>query len=132
MQISNLTKNSSNNKTMIGIGAVLAFVDVISMSYMKNFQNYRPTNLISWIKPLIIPCIIYMFQPILFMTGLQVGGSITVLNLVWDLFSGILVTLTGLLLFKESLSPVKYTGVMFAVVGLICFILDESHDTITA
>jgi hypothetical protein len=58
-----------------------------------------------------------MMQPFIMHKVLQMGGTVTVLNLSWDCLSSIIVTLLG-----EGL---KLYGVMFAFLAVFLFALDE-------
>jgi drug/metabolite transporter (DMT)-like permease len=61
---------------------------------------------------------IYSFQPLIFYKGLEYA-PMTVLNLTWDLFSDLLVCFIGFVIFKESLTPRQYIGVILAFVSII-------------
>lgn len=100
------------------IGILLAMSDVVNMSLMK-FINLGKVGVL-W---MIVPTILYMLQPWVFYLGLG-STSMTVLNLSWDLFSDVLVTIVGLLFFRESVSPTKKYGVGFALLALCLFALD--------
>ena len=47
------------------------------------------------------------------------------MNISWDLISDILVTATGLLYFKEKLTPMKQLGLGFAFVAIVLFACDD-------
>jgi multidrug transporter EmrE-like cation transporter len=47
------------------------------------------------------------------------GETLTVMNLVWDLTSDILVTITGTVMFGEKISFRKWMGVGLAFVSLL-------------
>lgn len=100
------------------IGLLLAMSDGLNMSLMK-FMSLGKLGVI-W---MIIPTVLYMLQPWIFYFGLG-STSMTVLNLSWDLFSDVLVTVIGLMFFKENMSPTKKYGVGFALLALFLFGLD--------
>jgi multidrug transporter EmrE-like cation transporter len=74
-----------------------------------------------------IVTVLYMIQPWIFLKGLNFT-SMTVLNLSWDLLSDILVTVSGLLYFRESLTEYKLIGVLFALLAITLFALDGASD----
>jgi drug/metabolite transporter (DMT)-like permease len=49
----------------------------------------------------------------------------TILNLSWDLFSDILVTLLGLLVFKEPHTNRELLGLFFAFIAIFLFATDK-------
>ena len=104
------------------IGLLLAVFDLFNMAMMKNISlNRSPKMLMGLVTAL------YAVQPWIFIKGLNFT-SMTVLNLSWDLLSDILVTLSGLLYFRESLTEYKIVGVLFALVALTLFAVDGSTD----
>ena len=66
---------------------------------------------------MIIPTLVYAMSPFAFLAALK-WESLTIMNLVWDLTSDIVVTLIGIFLFRESIPPVKMLGVAFSFVAL--------------
>ena len=112
----------SRNIMSILIGLLLAVFDLFNMAMMKNISlNRSPKMLMGLVTAL------YAVQPWIFIKGLNFT-SMTVLNLSWDLLSDILVTLSGLLYFRESLTEYKIVGVLFALVALTLFAVDGSTD----
>lgn len=98
-------------------GLLMAFIDVFSLSILKAVN-------IGWLKNviwMIIPTAIYSLQPWIFLKSLQFE-SLTSMNLIWDMLSDVLVTLVGLLYFKESLTIKKMCGVglSFVSIYLLC------------
>lgn len=100
-------------------GLILALSDALNMSLMKSISQGAVK--FAW---MIVPTVLYMTQPWIFQYGLLSGVSMTVLNLSWDLFSDVLVTLVGLFVFGESMSPIKKYGVGFALLALGLFAAD--------
>ena len=100
------------------IGSILAVSDASMMSIMKGIsQGTIPYTY------MIIVAIVYLIQPFLFMFGLN-HTTMTIMNLSWDLMSDIIVTLVGLLYFRESLSHKKSMGVLFALLAIVLFSID--------
>ncbi len=66
---------------------------------------------------MVVPFLLYAMSPFLFLEGLK-GETLTILNLVWDLSSDLIITLIGLFFFRESLSYTKGLGVLFSFMAL--------------
>jgi multidrug transporter EmrE-like cation transporter len=79
-----------------------------------------------YLKWIILPMIVYACQPILFYMSLQ-HESLTVMNLLWDVLSDVLVTLVGLLLFQETIGPYKKAGVMLSFLSIVLLSLNDGH-----
>ena len=77
---------------------------------------------------MLVPVILYGASPLIFLKGLQ-GETLTILNLVWDLTSDVVVTLIGLLVFAEQISSVKKIGVLLSFVSL--FLMTYEGDGIS-
>lgn len=91
---------------------IFGLMDCITLPIIKGVS-------IGW-KPffMIIPVLINAISPFVFLKGLE-KESLTVLNLVWDLASDVVVTIIGLYLFSEKLNIYKLAGVMLSFVSLI-------------
>jgi multidrug transporter EmrE-like cation transporter len=94
-------------------GTYLALVDVFALGILKFINLGELSN-----SYLIIPTIIYAIQPHVFLAAMKYE-NMTVMNLLWDVISDVLVTGTGLYYFKESLSPMKMIGVGFAFISIV-------------
>lgn len=105
--------NSINWKTIL-YGSSMAFIDVIVLSMLKA----KSLGLLDGKLIVLGAMMIYAFQPIVFLEALK-GETLTVMNLVWDLTSDILVTITGTVMFSEKLSLRKWMGVGLAFISLI-------------
>jgi multidrug transporter EmrE-like cation transporter len=66
---------------------------------------------------MIIPVLLYGASPFLLLSALR-QETLTIMNLVWDLTSDLIVTLIGLLVFGETISPVKGLGVATSFLAL--------------
>ena len=66
---------------------------------------------------MVIPFVLYALSPFVFLEGLK-GETLTILNLIWDLSSDLIITLIGLFYFRESLSYTKGLGVLFSFIAL--------------
>jgi TRAP-type mannitol/chloroaromatic compound transport system permease small subunit len=103
----------------IVIGLCLAVVDIISMGITKQI-NIGGLNS-RW---LIFACILYGGQMLIFNYGLHLI-SMTVLNLTWNLFSNVVITLIGLYYFKENITHLETYGILFGLFALFLFGLSE-------
>ena len=94
-------------------GTYMASVDVFMLGLLKAMKlGWVNTNLF------FIPAIIYAIQPFIFYKALDVE-TMTVMNLLWDVISDLLVTVTGLFIFKEQISHRKMLGVGAAFIAII-------------
>ena len=95
---------------LFGLG--FGLLDSVALPVIKGVS-------IGWSKWLmIIPVLLYASSPFIFLQALS-RESLTIMNLVWDLSSDVVVTLIGLVVFAEKISPVKLLGVISGMVSLI-------------
>ena len=66
---------------------------------------------------MVLPTLVYALQPWIFLKSLSFE-SLTVMNLLWDMTSDVLVTLIGLLYFGENIGPRKMAGVVLSFVAM--------------
>lgn len=104
----------------IAFGTVMASIDVFMLGLIKAISLDR-TRLF---KYMIIPTIAYAIQPWIFFSSLRFE-SLTVMNLMWDLISDVLVTLTGFFYFKEKIGPYKTIGVLMSLVAMTLMSLED-------
>lgn len=114
---------NDNLKGLI-VGLLLAINDVFSFGITKEvFLKERLKS----IYYLIIPTILYSLQIWLFYFGLS-RTPMAVLNLTWNLFSNILVTIMGLFYFGEKITNLKTIALLFAFVSIILFGIDGLNE----
>ena len=94
-------------------GTYMATVDVFMLGILKAIN-------LGWISKSLIflPTFIYAMQPWIFLKSLEFE-SMTVMNLLWDVISDVLVTGTGLYFFKEKLSRTKMMGVGLSLISIM-------------
>jgi len=109
-----------NNIHGILIGCIMAINDVISFGITKEVFLQDNLKSIYW---LIIPTILYGLQIWIFYYGLK-KTSMTVLNITWNLFSNILVTLVGIYYYKEQVTNIKTFAILLAFGSIILFTYD--------
>jgi drug/metabolite transporter (DMT)-like permease len=100
--------------TALGFGGSMALIDAFILSTLKAFH----LGWIKWKGILIISMLVYSFQPMIFLESLKYN-SLTVMNLMWDVMSDVIVTLIGLFYFSEKLTKFKKLGVIFSFISII-------------
>jgi multidrug transporter EmrE-like cation transporter len=97
----------------LGYGLTFGALDSIALPIVKGVS-------IGWSKLwMIIPVLMYGASPFLLLSALK-RETLTIMNLVWDLTSDLVVTLIGLVVFAESITPMKALGVFFSFIALFC------------
>ena len=112
-----------NIQTVV-FGLIFGLLDAIGLPTIKAVSNGMLST--SWMT---LPVILYAVSPFIFLTGLR-SHSLTILNLVWDLSSDLIITLIGLFFFKESISYTKMVGVCLSFVAL--FLMSYESATLEA
>ena len=92
----------------------MAFIDAFILSSLKAYH----LGWIQWRGILLIAMTVYACQPLLFLNSLRYS-SLTVMNLLWDVMSDVLVTVIGLYYFSEKLSNMKKIGVLLSIISII-------------
>jgi len=104
------------NSLPLFFGTLMSLIDVIMMSSAKMVKEGTLSSSVG--IPFIF--IIYALEPLIFLKALNYEG-IVITNLIWDLTSDILVTLQGIFVFGETLSPLRWIGVVFAMIAIVIF-----------
>lgn len=73
---------------------------------------------------IILVCILYGVQPLLFLNALG-NESMSIMNLLWDVMSNIFVSLIGIYYFSESISNMKYIGIILSIISLSILSIEE-------
>lgn len=94
------------------VGLIMAINDVLSMSISKEVVIGNLVN--NW---MVIAFFLYGVQIIIFYNGIKFTPMST-LNLTWNLWSNIIITLIGLYYFKENISHIETWGIGFALFAL--------------
>lgn len=102
----------------------MALIDAFILSSIKAYS-------LGWIKwrGVIIAMLVYAFQPLIVLESLNVG-SLIVMNLLWDVMSDVLVTVFGIVYFKEKRSNVKMLGVVLSFISLVLLSWKEPVERI--
>jgi multidrug transporter EmrE-like cation transporter len=103
----------------LGFATVMALIDVVVLGWIK---DYTLGDLSAFYVPL--GMFLYGLQPAIFLQSLRYE-TMTVMNIMWDLISDVLVTGVGFLYFKEKLSPIKQLALVMAFTSIVLFSYDE-------
>lgn len=104
----------------IVFASFMAFVDAVIMFWLKKLNLGLYTS--GWIIPLAM--LVYSFQPLIFLKSLQYE-SMTIMNILWDMLSDFSVTAMGLFYFREKLTHLKLTGLVFAFIAIVLLSYEE-------
>jgi len=108
------------NHYAIGFATLMAVIDVLVFGWMKEYSLGN----ITWRGIIPIMMCVYSLEPYFFLQSLQYE-SMTVMNILWDAISDVIVTMMGLFYFKEKLSTLKWTGLSFAFIGIVLMSYEE-------
>ncbi len=110
---------SGINWRTLEYGLAFGALDSIALPIIKGIST-------GWNKWLIlIPMFLYGASPLLFLKALE-KETLTIMNLVWDMSSDLIVTVIGLFFFAEKLPPLKLLGVALSFVSL--FLMSYEGD----
>jgi multidrug transporter EmrE-like cation transporter len=102
------------NLSGLGWGGIMALIDSIVLSLMKSLN----IGLIQWRGVILISMLLYSIQPLIFLESLKTT-NLTIMNLLWDIISDVLVTAIGLFYFSEKLTLNKKAGVILSIISII-------------
>lgn len=102
--------------TPILFGVAMSTLDIIMMTLAKLSSKGR----IPYETGLLLATGFYALEPFIFFRSLRYE-SMTVMNLIWDLTSDVMVTLFGVFYFKESIKGLRWLAVLFAIFSLGLF-----------
>jgi multidrug transporter EmrE-like cation transporter len=91
----------------------LAGIDGIMMPLLKAKKLGMLTG--AWVFPL--TSLIYAIQPLVFYQSLSLE-SMTIMNILWDVMSDIIVAIIGIFVFGESLTKIQMLGFVFSLIGI--------------
>jgi drug/metabolite transporter (DMT)-like permease len=94
-------------------GLVLALIDATVLPLLK----LRFTHKVKGLWPLITAFIAYGSQTLIFFNSLRYE-TMTVMNVLWDVMSDVIVTIIGLFILKEVVTKKKIIGICFGFVSL--------------
>jgi hypothetical protein len=100
----------------IVFGLAMATIDVVMMFTAK----FVSLGSISYGLGLTIATLVYSVQPYLFIKATRLE-SMTVSNLIWNLTSDVLVTFSGVMVFKESIRGLRWVAIGMSMIALLLF-----------
>ena len=100
----------------IMFGLAMATVDVVMMFTAK----FVSLGSVSYGVGLTIATLVYSVQPYLFIKATRLE-NMTVSNLIWNLMSNILVTFSGVMVFKESIKGLRWVAIGMSMIALLLF-----------
>jgi multidrug transporter EmrE-like cation transporter len=104
-------------------GSIMAVIDTTMLGLIKAVQSHQLKSLYF----MAIPTVAYMIQPWIFFNALKTE-SMTVMNLMWDLLSDVLVSLVGIFYFGEKIGRIRTIGLIMAIGSLALLSCDECDD----
>ena len=107
--------------TSLGYGGLMAIMDAFVLSSLKAYN----LGWIEWRGIILLSMLVYACQPLLFLQSLE-SSSLTIMNLLWDVMSDVIVTAIGLYYFSEKIGPMKKMGVILSIVSI--FLLTWKED----
>ena len=99
------------NWRTLGFGSTFGTIDAIALPLIKSVSKGWS---LWWMA---VPVLLYGVTPFLFLKALE-KETLTIMNMAWDLSSDLIVTVIGLSVFAEQISPTKLLGVLFSFIGL--------------
>jgi multidrug transporter EmrE-like cation transporter len=98
----------------------MASIDGMVMSALKAYKVGMIKSL--WVFP--VAMLVYGFQPLVFYNGLSLE-SMTILNVLWDVLSDVIVAAIGVFLFGEKLTTQQCVGLAFCMAGIVLLGMHE-------
>ena len=108
------------NLIPLAFASLMAFIDTIVLSLFKAYSLGE----ITWNAVVPFGMLLYSLHPYIFLQALRYE-SMTVMNLLFDVISDLMVTTVGLVYFKESISNMKKIGLLFAFIGIVLMSWDS-------
>lgn len=109
--------------TALGFGGTMALIDALILSSLKAYN----LGWIQWRGILLVSMLVYSMQPLLFLQSLQYN-SLTVMNLLWDVMSDVIVSTIGIFYFSEKLTKFKKLGVLFSIISIFLLTWHDGDD----
>ena len=104
----------------VAYSSAMASIDIVSLGLVKAAY----TGTVPIVAGLGGAVFLYAVQPLLFYNALSFEGM-AIINLLWNVISSIVVTLVGILYFKEKLTNLKLIGAAFSIVAIWLLTLDS-------
>jgi len=104
----------------IVFGTVMALIDISMMGTLKLVDQGK----LAYGVGLPVATLLYAFEPYVFLKAMTHSNMVTT-NLIWNLASNILVTLTGVFFFRESIKGLKWLAIALSLFSLAIFAYSE-------
>ena len=104
----------------IVFGIVMALIDITMMGTLKLVDQGKLAYAIGF--P--IATLLYAFEPYVFLKAMSTSNMV-ITNLIWNLASNILVTLSGVFFFGESIQTPKWLAIGMSLVSLAIFAYND-------
>jgi len=106
----------------LGFAALMALIDAFGLSLLKKIS----TKALSF-SFMPIAALIYAIQPFIFLEALNFE-SMTVMNILWDLSSDIIVTFIGIFIIGEKIGFRKAVGIALSFVAIYLFAFEDGNN----
>jgi len=100
----------------IAFGTLMAMNDVFMMTSLKLVHNQTIPNL----PGVVFSLVCYLLQPLIFLKALNYQGMAQT-NLVWNLISNTIITIEGVLVFKESVKGIRWLAILTGLFSVALF-----------
>jgi drug/metabolite transporter (DMT)-like permease len=110
------------NLIPLGFAGLMAMIDAFALSLLKKISTKALS--FSFIP---IAMVIYAIQPFIFLESLNFE-SMTVMNILWDLSSDIIVTFIGIFVLGEKIGFRKSIGIVFSFIAIYLFTFEDGHS----
>jgi drug/metabolite transporter (DMT)-like permease len=107
----------------LAFATIMASIDAFVLSLFKSYSM----GTVTWRSTIPLGMLLYSFQPLIFLKALQYE-SMTVMNLMHDIMSDVIVTISGLFYFKEKISSIKMVGIAFAFTAIVLLSYDSIYN----
>lgn len=98
---------------------LLVILELLSVSSLK-YWSVRKNNTF-----LILGILGYLAVGCFFAYILHTHSNMTIINALWQVLNIILVSIVGILIYKEKLSVIQYIGMIFAIIATVIFSISE-------
>jgi multidrug transporter EmrE-like cation transporter len=105
----------------LAFGVWMALIDIAMMSCVKLVDQGR----LSYMIGMPVATLLYAMEPYVFLKAMTYS-NMTIVNLIWNMTSNVIVTLSGVLIFGEKIQGIKWIAVGIALFSLGLFAYSES------
>ena len=118
------SKMTGVNWIPITFATAMAGIDSLAFSVLKKV-SLKELNMIF----LPVAMLIYSIQPMIFLQALKFE-SMTIVNLLWNMMSNIIVTFTGLVILQEKVGFLKGTGIVLGFLSIYLMTYEDGESTL--